>query len=177
MPRRSVQNVEYNLNVVGVDKCDQMRGTYSPQRRSNKPWKVIFTWTLDIACVNAWASWREYPGTKSVETRDRYAFQKALVEELLGISHGGSNETKLIAAKRWASGGSAMSARRRNTGKSTFSDDHVVPQDGNAASDAGNGSGQTSRANSGTPAPGSAIPIGVLDHLKIIPVEGRGRCE
>jgi hypothetical protein len=75
--------------MLGTDKCDQMRGTYSPQRRSNKPWKALFIWTLDVSCVNAWALWKKSTGPKVITTASRLEFQQRLVEELLGVQPGG----------------------------------------------------------------------------------------
>lgn len=41
--------------MIAVDKTDQMRRTYSTQRRSPKWWFPLFTWMLDVAAINAWA--------------------------------------------------------------------------------------------------------------------------
>ena len=76
----------YNKKMLGTDKCDQMRGTYSPQRRSNKPWKALFIWTLDVSCVNAWALWKKSSGLKVITTASHLGFQQRLVEELLDLS-------------------------------------------------------------------------------------------
>ena len=83
----------YNKKMLGTDKCDQMRGTYSPQRRSNKPWKALFIWTLDVACVNAWALWNKSTRPKVIRTASRLEFQRRLVEELLGVQTGGRMQT------------------------------------------------------------------------------------
>ena len=82
--------------MLGVDKCDQMRGSYSPQRRSSKPWKALFFWTVDIACVNAFALWQEWSGMKEIKTASRLEFQRYLVEELLGVVPGGANVNNLV---------------------------------------------------------------------------------
>jgi hypothetical protein len=40
-------------SATNLTRGERGSGAYSPQRRSNKPWKALFIWTLDIACVNA----------------------------------------------------------------------------------------------------------------------------
>lgn len=45
---------EYNFNMNGCDRADQMIGYYGLQNRKTKKWgKKIFYWVLEIACVNA----------------------------------------------------------------------------------------------------------------------------
>ena len=124
--------------MLGTDKCDQMRGTYSPQRRSNKPWKALFIWTLDVSCVNAWALWKKSTGPKVITTASRLEFQQRLVEELLGVQPGGENANNLWkAAVRMSNGSSRSSKTRRRRPATpqpddgaTMENDHDLPADG-----------------------------------------------
>eukprot|EP00958_Prasinococcus_capsulatus_P015945 scaffold1744_cov340-Prasinococcus_capsulatus_cf.AAC.21 len=79
--RRSAPKVaeDYNRYMVAVDKCDQMRGTFTVQRRQRAWWKKLFNWSLEIACVNAWAL---YKGPM-----DRYQWTQELIRSLLGEDH------------------------------------------------------------------------------------------
>lgn len=135
--------IDCNINMLAVDKCDQMRGTYSPQHRSNNPWKTLFIWTLDIACVNAHALWVELSGAKVIETANRLEFQKYLVEELHCVTPGGPNLNNIVQAKKRRSSGSSCAAlakkkRRRMSGTAGSSNPPGVVGDGNAATPDGN---------------------------------------
>lgn len=128
----------YNKKMLGTDKCDQMRGTYSPQRRSNKPWKALFIWTLDVSCVNAWALWKKSTGPKVITTASRLEFQQRLVEELLGVQPGGENANNLWKAAARMSNGSSRSSKTRRRRPATpqpddgatMENDHDLPADG-----------------------------------------------
>jgi hypothetical protein len=77
--------------MIAVDKCDQKRGTFTTQQRSSKWWIPLFYWTLDIAAVNGYAIHQHEckaanPG-KTAPRRDRFHWQVALVEQLLGIEN------------------------------------------------------------------------------------------
>ena len=75
--------VDYNNFMAAVDKCDQMRGTYSTQRRTAKWWMPLFTWTLDAAAVNCYGVHCSLDGTDASVHDRREKFQRALVIGLL----------------------------------------------------------------------------------------------
>ena len=174
--------IHYNKYMLGVDKCDQMRGTYSPQRRSNKPWKALFIWTLDVSCVNAWALWKKSTGPKVITTASRLEFQQRLVEELLGVHPGGANANNLWkAAVRMSSGSSSRSRgsktqrRRPATPQpddgAAMENDHDLPDHG-ADSTHENAPEDPARPLSAE----QALLVNWGDHFDIWEVDARGPC-
>ena len=170
----------YNKKMLGTDKCDQMRGTYSPQRRSNKPWKALFIWTLDVACVNAWALWNKSTRPKVIRTASRLEFQRRLVEELLGVQPGGENANNLWkAAVRMSSGSSKVSSRTQRRRPATpqpddgapTENDHDVPADGADSAD---------EDAPEDPAPPLSAEHALVakwgDHFHVCEVQDRGPC-
>jgi len=65
--------------MVAVDKCDQMRGTFTVQRRHCVWWQKLFNWSLEIACVNAWGLYTGPMGRKR--------WTQELIRSLLGEDH------------------------------------------------------------------------------------------
>lgn len=76
---------DYNFNMNGCDRADQMINYYGLQKRKSKKWwKKIFFWVLEIACVNAHILYclpRVQEGAKK-STLGLKAFKEKLIEEL-----------------------------------------------------------------------------------------------
>ena len=45
---------DYNNNMIGVDRLDQMMSYYSFKRKSVKWWQKVFFWVLEVMFVNAY---------------------------------------------------------------------------------------------------------------------------
>lgn len=89
---------EYNVGMLGVDKSDQLIGSYNVLMKSVRWWKTLFFHCIDIAVVNSFilfdAHRQEHPEAPELSrtTRfDQFAFRLELIEELLGFdeSHPG----------------------------------------------------------------------------------------
>ena len=112
--------VMYNKYMFATDKCDQMRGTYSAMRRGKKPWKRLFSWSLDIFTLNAWGLYQVNMANPELKMADRQQFHTHLIWSLLGVNPGGRNEEKLKAAQ--SDRDSSARAPSRNTTRSSHND-------------------------------------------------------
>jgi hypothetical protein len=120
----------YNKYMFATDKCDQMRGTYSAMRRGKKPWKRLFSWSLDIFTLNAWGLYQVKMdklkmANPELKMADRQQFHTHLIWSLLGVNPGGRNEEKLKAAQ--SDRDSSARAPSRNTTRSSHNDGQSCP--------------------------------------------------
>ena len=120
---------DYNVKMNGTDKTDQMRVTYTVQRRCDKPWKVLFYWMMDVIAVNMFALRRDAlsrvqasqvsQALSGGRSNSRDAFQRCFVMELLGIHEGGHRRREYELANEnarrssFGSGSRAKQARDR----------------------------------------------------------------
>lgn len=70
----------YNQHMNGVDVHDQLRKKYAASRPSNKYWKYILWFVVDVCRVNAWILYR-MSSTRQVGRKKRYT-QKDFILEL-----------------------------------------------------------------------------------------------
>lgn len=77
---------EYNAGMLGVDKSDQIIGTYNVLRKCVRWWKTLFFHCVDIACVNSFILFQEHrknnPEVPEL-SRSIYFDQLAFREELI----------------------------------------------------------------------------------------------
>eukprot|EP00958_Prasinococcus_capsulatus_P022619 scaffold3190_cov409-Prasinococcus_capsulatus_cf.AAC.20 len=78
-PKVAEDYYRYMVDAVDESKCDQMRETFSLQRRSCFRWQKLFNWSLEIACANAWGL---YTGPMGLEQ-----WMEKLIRSLLGQGH------------------------------------------------------------------------------------------
>ena len=79
---------DYQLNMKGVDLCDQMIGYYILQHRSNKWWRQIFFYLLTASCHNSFIVAKDiHPDYMSVEYPNFQDFLEEIVNGLLGDEH------------------------------------------------------------------------------------------
>ena len=83
---------DYNINMCGVDKSDQLIGKYKTLRPTKKYWKTLFYHFLDIGRVNAYIllqDWRaKNPDIVELHRKKRYNqldFSIELIRQLSGI--------------------------------------------------------------------------------------------
>ena len=124
---------DYNTNMGGTDKTDQMRVTYTVQRRCDKPWKVLFFWMMDVIAVNIFALFRDALSRPEASqasqalsggrSNSRDGFQRCFVMELLGIHEGGHRRHEYELANenaRRSSFGSGSRAKHAPGGRPSW---------------------------------------------------------
>lgn len=82
---------EYNKGMLGVDKSDQLIGSYDVLMKSVRWWKTLFFHSIDIAVVNSFILFEEYrrqhpeiPELSRSAYFDQFSFRLELIEQLLG---------------------------------------------------------------------------------------------
>lgn len=83
---------EYNLNMAGVDRCDQLTSYYSCPRKSIRWYKKVIFHLLDVTVVNSFLLYRELTKSKM----SLLQFREAVIKGLLGISPNIKDGRKLI---------------------------------------------------------------------------------
>ncbi|XP_072049928.1 LOW QUALITY PROTEIN: uncharacterized protein [Amphiura filiformis] len=63
------QVIDYIKNMGGVDRADQLRAYYSCSRKSQKWWRKILYFLVDIARVNAWICFKHHYMQKAKESK------------------------------------------------------------------------------------------------------------
>lgn len=81
---------DYNAGMLGVDKSDQIIGTYNVLRKCVRWWKTLFFHCVDIACVNSFILYqghrKENPGVPELAQNARFdqlAFREQLIQQIL----------------------------------------------------------------------------------------------
>ena len=74
---------EYNVNMNGVDKCDQYLNYYSIGRKAKKWWKKVFFRLLELSIINAMVLFFAVRPEFSKKKEKHKKFREALVHELL----------------------------------------------------------------------------------------------
>lgn len=80
---------EYNAGMLGVDKSDQIIGTYNVLRKCVRWWKTLFFHCVDIACVNSFILFQEHrkenpdvPELSRSAYFDQLAFREELIQQI-----------------------------------------------------------------------------------------------
>ena len=73
---------DYNLNMLGVDKLDQLMSYYSFLHKSVKWWRKVFFWILEVAVINAYIIYRELALKRGERPMSHIAFRRRLVDSL-----------------------------------------------------------------------------------------------
>ena len=78
---------QYAKHMGGVDRFDQLRGTFNVGRYSKKAWKYLFYFLLNAAITNSWILYKQ-TSTRSKKAFNHLRFRHELAVELLRNFHG-----------------------------------------------------------------------------------------
>lgn len=80
---------EYNAQMLGVGKSDQIFGRYNVLRKCVQWWKTLFFHSVDIACANSFILFQEHrkdnPGIPELwrgTSYDEVAFREELIQQI-----------------------------------------------------------------------------------------------
>lgn len=91
----------YNSGMGGVDKSDQMKGTYAFDRRSRTKYYLrVFFDLLDTAMVNGWITHNMVQKAANRRQLDHLEFQQSVVKGLLGSYNTRRNNAPTAPVKR-----------------------------------------------------------------------------
>lgn len=82
---------EYNQHMGGVDLFDMLMSLYKVDHKSNKWYRRVFFWALNLAVVNGWLLYRRHCSQKNIPKRNQYD----LVKFTASISEALIHEQKL----------------------------------------------------------------------------------
>ena len=83
---------EYNLNMAGIDRSDQLTSYYSCPRKSIRWYKKVMFHLVDITVVNSFLLYREITKSKI----SLLQFREAIIKDLFGISPDIKDGRKLV---------------------------------------------------------------------------------
>lgn len=83
---------EYNLNMAGVDRSDQLTSYYSCPRKSIRWYKKVMFHLIDVTVVNSFLLYREITKSKM----NLLSFREAIIKGLLEISANVKDGRKLV---------------------------------------------------------------------------------
>lgn len=73
---------DYNLNMLGVDKLDQLMSYYSFLHKTVKWWRKVFFWLLEVAVINAYIIYKMLAVQRGEKPMTHLAFRRHLVLSL-----------------------------------------------------------------------------------------------
>ena len=88
---------EYNFNMGGVDRANQLRASYETHQKALRSWWPIFFWILDVAIINAYSIAKLARQQQGMKQITHLEFRQALYRELF---RQGAVESALVLGKR-----------------------------------------------------------------------------
>ena len=73
---------DYNLNMLGVDKLDQLMSYYSFLHKTVKWWRKVFFWILEVAVINAYIIYKDLAVQRGERPKSQLAFRRQLITSL-----------------------------------------------------------------------------------------------
>lgn len=73
---------EYNFNMGGVDRANQLRASYETHQKTLRSWWPIFFWILDVAIINAYCIAKVARQQQGLKQITHLEFRKELYKEL-----------------------------------------------------------------------------------------------
>eukprot|EP00795_Rhopilema_esculentum_P005703 gene5703-10952_t len=102
---------DYNKNMKGVDKSDQLIGSYNVLRNVKKYWKVFFLHLLNIAIVNSYILFEKFckshPERSHLQRNkdcDQLSYREAVIRQLAEIESGEAPPAAVRNVSMFASG-------------------------------------------------------------------------
>lgn len=86
VPTSPIQ-IMYSRYMRGVDVSDQLRVSYSTQKRTMKWWHRVFFFLFDTTLTNAYLLYRDYYQRKEEKAMEHHDFQMSIAYALMGHSH------------------------------------------------------------------------------------------
>lgn len=83
--------INYNTNMGGVDKADQLASSYCFMRKSCKWWRKLFFWGLEICAINSYILYKVSARRESRKPMPHFMFVRKLVAQLVGNFRGGAD--------------------------------------------------------------------------------------
>ena len=76
--------INYNKYIGGVDKANQYTGTYCFMRKSQKWWRKLFFWGLEVSVINSYLLYQEHQKKHDIKKLTHLQFVRRLVAQLIG---------------------------------------------------------------------------------------------
>lgn len=107
---------QYNQNMGGVDKFDQLLSYYSIAWKSRRWWFKIFYYLVDSAIVNAYILYQQTCSTRNVKPLSHLKFRSLLADQLISNYHTRKRRGPVLPLDRKLQkvGGRAVSVESRN---------------------------------------------------------------
>nr|XP_012150918.1 PREDICTED: piggyBac transposable element-derived protein 4-like [Megachile rotundata] len=83
--------INYNKNMGGVDKADQLETSYCFMRKSCKWWRKLFFWGLEISAINSYILYKMSARRESRKPMPHFMFVRKLVAQLVGDFRDGAD--------------------------------------------------------------------------------------
>ncbi|CAK9832783.1 PiggyBac transposable element-derived protein 4 [Anthophora retusa] len=83
--------INYNMNMGGVDKADQLASSYCFMRKSCKWWRRIFFWGLEVCAINSYILYKVSARRENKTPMSHFMFVRKLVEQLVGDFRNGAS--------------------------------------------------------------------------------------
>ncbi|CAD1468351.1 unnamed protein product [Heterotrigona itama] len=83
--------INYNMNMGGVDKADQLASSYCFMRKSCKWWRKIFFWGLEVCAINSYILCKVSARRENRTLMSHCMFVRKLVEQLVGDFRDGAS--------------------------------------------------------------------------------------
>ncbi|XP_020297799.1 piggyBac transposable element-derived protein 4-like, partial [Pseudomyrmex gracilis] len=110
--------LNYNKYMGGVDKADQYTGTYCFMRKSQKWWRKLFFWELDVSVINSYLLYQEHHKKYNIKKLSHLEFVRRLVDQLIGDFRDADPKPSSTSGTAERLNGLLHIIRRNETGRS-----------------------------------------------------------
>ncbi|CAK9827592.1 PiggyBac transposable element-derived protein 4 [Anthophora retusa] len=83
--------INYNMNMGGVDKADQLASSYCFMRKSCKWWRKLFFWGLEVCAINSYILYKVSARRENRTPMSHFIFVRKLVAQLVGDFRDGAD--------------------------------------------------------------------------------------
>nr|XP_034194964.1 piggyBac transposable element-derived protein 4-like [Osmia lignaria] len=110
--------INYNKYMGGVDKADQYTGTYCFMRKSQKWWRKLFFWGLEVSVINSYLLYQEHHKTYNIKKLSHLQFVRHLIDQLIGNFRDANPKAPVTSGTAERLNGFLHIIRRDETGRS-----------------------------------------------------------